>query len=101
MHADPHLLAGQTVKLNIKEPVGARYEPESPLFTELRAQEFDVEDWWDRVAGKSWMDCDGNPAALKYAMRSGFSKLPLDNEVVYGKVGSYGHLVHVSELVAL
>ena len=44
---------------------------------------------------------DGNPAALQYGMRSGFSGLPTDNEVVYGKVGMLGYLIHKSEIVPL
>jgi hypothetical protein len=35
----------------------------------------------------------------EYAMRSGVAGLPVDNEVVYGKVGAFGHLAHVSEIV--
>ena len=56
-----------------------------------------IEDWWDRIAGKSWGVCDGNPACLDYAFRcsriTGF-----DDEVIYGKVGGSGKLVHVSLL---
>ena len=44
------------------------------------------------------MDSQGNPACIKYAFRSGFGGLPPDNEVVYGKVGALGYLVHSSEL---
>lgn len=29
------------------------------------------------------------------------SQLPLDNEVLYGKVGQFGHLVHISEIEEL
>ena len=57
-----------------------------------------VEDWWDRVYGESWMSSDGNPAALVYAMRSVDNNLPTDNEVLYGKVGGFGHLVHIKEV---
>jgi len=60
----------------------------------LNGQVFHIEDWWINVGGKSWMVCNGNPTCLKYAMRSGFSGLPLDDKVVYGKVGAFGHLVH-------
>ena len=56
-----------------------------------------VEDWWDRIAGKSWMHCDGNPACMAFAMRE---PTPLDDEVVYGKIGNAGTLVHVSMLAA-
>lgn len=57
-----------------------------------------IEDWWENVGGKSWMVCNGNPACLFYAMRSGFESLPIDNEVLYGKIGGLGYLVHISEL---
>jgi hypothetical protein len=59
-----------------------------------------VEDWWDRVAGKSWMQCNGNPACINYAMRTVMSNMniPNDNEVVYGKINGLGYLVHISEL---
>ena len=48
------------------------------------------------------MFSDGNPAALKYAVRAALrepASLPLDDEVVYGKVDIFGHLIHVSEIV--
>lgn len=60
--------------------------------------EITVEDYWDRVSGTSWTISDRNPAALQYGIRIGLAGLPLDDEVVYGKVGGYGRLVHVSEL---
>jgi hypothetical protein len=83
MHDEPFEGAGQTLKLNAEG---------------IDADEIHVEDYWDRVAGKSWMFCDGNPAALKFAVRSAMSGLPTDDEVVYGKVAGLGHIVHVSEL---
>lgn len=67
--------------------------------TDLGGTEYQVEDWWDRVSGKSWTDSDGNPAALEYAFRAGATNLPIDDEVLYGKIGSLGHLVHISEVV--
>ena len=54
--------------------------------------------WRDRVAGKSWMMCDGNPAALKFAVRSAAAGLPTDDEVLYGKIGGLGELIHISEI---
>lgn len=60
---------------------------------------FYVEDWWDRVYGDSWMNANGNFAALNYAVRVATNGLPLNDEVVYGKDDyGLGHLVHVSEL---
>lgn len=77
--------AGKTIQIDIPG-IGTGY--------------FWIEDWWDRVSGESWMFAQGNPAALKYAMRSGMRRpsLPTDDEVVYGKFEGLGHLVHASEL---
>lgn len=71
-----------------------------PQVSGFGGSEYHVEDWWDRVAGKSWMDCNGNPACLIYAMRSGFDGLPTDDQVLYGKIDGLGHLVHMSEIEA-
>ena len=60
-----------------------------------------VEDWWDRVnGGTSWMLSDGNPACIDYAIRFSQEGLPMDDEVIYGKIGYFGKLVHVSQLEA-
>lgn len=82
LHSSPSLLAGKAVSI---------------VSGVLSGQTILIEDWWDRIAEKSWMDCDGNPACLAYAMRE---RTPLDNEVLYGKIGSFGALVHVSMLEA-
>jgi len=45
---------------------------------------------------------EGNWAAMGYAVRTGFSKeidIPINNEVLYGKIGGMGYLVHIDELV--
>jgi hypothetical protein len=80
IHEEPSPLAGQTVAL--KEG----------------GHEYRVEDWWDRVGGQSWMDMAGNPACLNYAVRSAKEGLPIDDQVLYGKIGAFGHLIHVSEI---
>lgn len=92
IHAEKSSLVGQTIK--IKKDVM------HPQVLDFGGSDFVVEDWWDRVANKSWMICDGNPACTVYAIRTGFtmSEVPTDNEVLYGKVGCFGHLVHISEL---
>lgn len=86
-----HPLAGKTVTLNdvTRDPSGEV----------VPGATFRVEDYWQNVTGKSWTISEGNPAALKYALRTGLSggHVPLD-DVVYGKIGGFGHLVHVSEL---
>ncbi len=83
IHPDRHPQAGTSVTIDIPE---------------IGAGEYWIEDWWDRAAGMSWMVADGNFAAMNYGMRAGLSGLPTDNEVVYGHLGSAGHIIHVSEL---
>ncbi len=90
-HSEIHPLAGKTIRLNLAKAKNVR-DPDN-----LDGAEYRLEDWWDREM-KSWMDCIGNPAAMKYGIRSGLSGLPFDDEVVYGKVGILGHIIHVSEL---
>ena len=59
-----------------------------------------IEGWWDDVTGGSWKWANGNPAAMIYAMRTGLKDdaVPPDDEVLYGKVGGLGVLVHETEL---
>lgn len=80
IHENASPLAGKTVRI-----AGGR----------LAGSDYVVEDWWDRVAGRSWMHCDGNPACLEYAVAS---RTPIDNEVLYGKVGGAGKLIHISDI---
>jgi hypothetical protein len=87
MHTERSPLAGTTVTINADLP----NEGKGP-------HSFKVEDWWDHLTGRSWAVSDGNPAAMIYGMRSGIQGLPLDDEVLYGKVGLFGHLIHVSEI---
>ncbi len=95
---EKHPLANKTVKLNIKIPSNKK-QANSPGILELKDKEFRIEDWvLNMPGGKSWMDMNGNPACLKYAIRSGISGLPTDDNVVYGKVDGLGHLIHESEL---
>lgn len=81
VHQHAHPLAGQSVQVK-----GGFFAGQTYL----------IEDWWDRVAGRSWMVSDGNPACIEYAMTS-FGK-PIDDEVVYGKIGGLGKLIHVCDL---
>lgn len=83
IHQEPSPLAGQTVKIEV---MGSAFD-------------YVVEDWWDRINGKSWKISDGNPAALKYAMRIAGTELPLDDQVLYGKVNGMGELVHIGEII--
>lgn len=89
-HLNKSEYAGKTVVL--------KDSAKHPQFPDFGGSEFHVEDWWDRVYGKSWMDATGNPAATVYAIRGGFNRLPIDNQVLYGKIGMLGCLVHISEI---
>ena len=86
---EQHPMAGQTVQIRAGR-----------LFTEpFYEGDFRLEDWWINISpGKSWMDCNGNPACLNYAIRSGLLGLPFDNQVVYGKIDGLGYLIHVTEI---
>ena len=86
---DIHPLAGKTVRVNLKG---------KPMQLLIDSCEFRLEDWWINVHGTEWGEAVGNPAALMYGFRAGFAGIPPDNEVVYGKVGPFGYLVHASEL---
>lgn len=96
VHTEPHPLAGRTVAVKLAAPL-IDLKGVTAGVVELR-----LEDWWDRVGGGSWRHADGNPACLSYAIRLGMARppLPTDDEVVYGKVGPFGHLIHASELGA-
>lgn len=91
-HGQKHPLAGKTVGLKLAPPATPVDE------SDLTGQEFVVEDWWDHLTGKSWMFTFGNPAVNQYARRSGLAELPTDDDVIYGKIGHLGYLVHASEI---
>jgi len=92
IHTNQSELAGKTVK--IKQDVKHFQQPD------FGGSDYRVEDWWDRIAGKSWRDCNGNLACIVYGIRAGmaYPSIPSDDEVLYGKVGVLGHLVHISEI---
>lgn len=90
IHNSPSSLAGKTVRIKC-----------GPDPDELNGKEYRVEDWWDRIAGYSWKTAQGNPACVKYAVRQAFTRPPrppFDDEALYGKVGPFGHLIHISEI---
>jgi len=82
---------------------GERYRIDSPSteYFERKYGEphpvFRVEDLDTVVFGQSWMDMDGNPACLLYAIR--VVDIPISGKVYYGKIGHLGELIHESELV--
>lgn len=86
LHSERSIYAGKVVRLKDTVP-------------EIGGQEIIIEDWWDRVYGKSWMIANGNPAALIYAIRSASIETATDDNVLYGKIDGLGHLVHMSWIV--
>ena len=93
IHKEKSELAGKTVR--IKKHVEHRQ------YSDFGGSEFIVEDWLDRINGKSWMGCLNRPACLIYACRLMIrsSMLPIDDEVLYGhRKDGLGSLVHISEL---
>jgi hypothetical protein len=91
VHNSPSIFAGKRIQLTEK------------AFHDLGSNEkyIYIEDWWDRVYGESWMHICGNPACLGYAIRSAKVKLPIDDEVLYGKIGIFGYIVHETELLPI
>lgn len=83
VHADPHPLAGKNVTIASGKFKGEKYH---------------IEDYWDRVAGASWKCMVGNAACMEYAWRANSELVPLDNEVLYGKIDPFGKLIHVSQI---
>jgi len=83
IHAEPHEHAGKTVQI---------------VAGQFKGEPYRLEDWWDRVGPGPWGSCDGNPACLDYAARAGTEGVPPNNEVVYGKIGAFGKLIHVTQL---
>ena len=84
MHDQPHPRAGLTVRI---------------ASGEFKGQDYRIEDWWDRVSGRSWRHSGFHPAGIAYTIRAiEVDQLPEDDEVLYGKVGRYGALIHVSEI---
>lgn len=92
IHECPHPWAGETVRINQKDHCDDREQivPDAELV---------IEDWWDRVFGTDWQ-MTPHPLALRHMLRANRASLPLDDEVVYGKIDGMGVLVHVSEFAS-
>jgi hypothetical protein len=85
IHKEQSSLAGKTVKINAK-------------YAKLAGEDYVVEDWWDRISGRSWRDTEVI-AEILYAERiKRKSNASMDDEVLYGKIGILGHLIHISEI---
>lgn len=92
IHSERSPLAGTVV--HIAEGV---IDPAQGLV--VPGAEAQIEDYYDRVNGESWMTSVGNFAALHYAIRSAANNLPVDDDVLYCHIGYLGHIIHASEIV--
>lgn len=90
IHESSHPQAGKTLKI--------KQESIHKQVSDFAGSDFKLEDWWDKVGGISWKESQGNFSCIVYKDRATTNGLPLDDEVVYDKIGAFGHLVHVSEL---
>lgn len=96
IHTEDHPLRDKTVRLNEKarDPLREMIVP---------GAEFRVDNWADRMDERRlpWHQA-GNWASKHYLDRllilAGSTGINPDDEVVYGHIGHYGHLVHASEL---
>lgn len=93
---EPFKRAGDTIK--VKSGVGKGLQ-----CGDMSGADFVIEDWCENVLSGSWMYANGNPAALEYAMRTASNgnnnHVPtFSDDVLYGKIGMFGHLFHVNEL---
>ena len=86
-HHEPSLLAGKTVKVR---------------HGRLAGRDFYVEDWIDRAPGINveWANSDvlSSNAIFMLFLRKEIEHLPSDNNVLYGRIGSWPYAVHLSEL---
>ena len=90
IHTFPHPLADRPVTLIENNSLGI---PTTEIYM--------IEDWWDSITGHSWQIATGNPVALEYSLRIANTSIPLDDEVVYGKLKGLGILIHVSEIASI
>jgi hypothetical protein len=61
-------------------------------------QEYQMMGNWKEHNGESWIVTLRNPACIQYMIRVKEDKLPIDDNVYYGHIGLFGHLVHESEI---
>lgn len=113
IHEEEHPQADTTVQVAIPLPAMpktlslARSIGNDPV-TDAFLFNFVVEDWEDRVAGEDtilWDRPVTNFAQLGYVQRLAAAMVagldvPHDGEIVYGKIGNLGFIIHTSEIVA-
>lgn len=111
LHKEPHPNAGQIVQVAIHPSalpttlhvgMSAGTDPHGMLLFDFR-----IEDWEDRVMGAEtgfWDRPAQTHAQSGYAFRCGMAmalgvSIPHNNEVLYGKIGSFGYIVNETEIL--
>lgn len=97
-------LLGQMLKDDLKlEESNTSHELKGQAVTikkgTYEGQTYVIEDYWHIIDGRSWYERKSNPACIKYTSRVAKDDLPFDDEVLYGKIGSFGELIHISEIL--
>lgn len=95
MHKSESPLRGVPVKLldGLEAAMTPSYET-----IELSGEEFVVDDWWDRVNGASWQDSTDKLSFTYNARQARAGYLPMDDEVLLGRIGNKEVLVHLAEI---
>ncbi|MEG1482572.1 hypothetical protein [Clostridium sp.] len=81
-------MQGKTVRIHSKD-------------SQIDGKEYWIEGYWETITGSSWLDIpfDNMPIAVaNYAMRTIGEPFGDCENVLYGKIGLFGYLVHESEL---
>lgn len=91
IHSEKSPFAGRTIRIK-KDATHFQYPS-------WGGSEIKIEDWQDRVIGKSWKEGQ-NIACVVYAQRVLMNPaIPDDDEVLYGhRKDGLGSLIHISEL---
>lgn len=91
MHSESSPYKGKEVKI--------KQEVQHPQFPTFGGQSINIEDWFDRLEGKSWKECLNRIGVIVYELRTEMYGLPRDDEVLYGHTkDGLGHLVHITEI---
>lgn len=90
IHDTIHPMSGARVRIKMKTP---------DRTLDGLEHDFRIEDWADRVMGRSIWDSAGNFAIMNYAMRRPDAMASFSDECVYGKVDGLGYIIHTDEIV--
>lgn len=83
-HAEPHPQAGKKLVI---------------VSGTFKGEEIVVEDWTDRLWGYHWYQGSiENPSIMEATTRSIRGEFPMTPDAFYGKIGGFGHIVHMQEV---